>query len=77
VGGMGYELRPSRVDVLLVGPRSSVEDLPARRVIPFVDVGAFDPALGAQQLRVELQPLPEDLTVTVEPSQILVLPVAE
>ncbi len=77
LGGTNVELRPERVNISLRGPRARVDDLHPRRVIPFVDVSGFDPALGAQPLAVRLRPLPEDIAVTVEPAEVLVLPVAE
>jgi len=77
VGGTELDLRPGRVNVSLRGPRARVDDLHPRRVIPFVDVSGFDPAMGAVPLQVRLRPLPEDIAVTVEPAEVLVLPRTE
>ena len=74
VGGAELELRPERVNVTIRGPRGRVEQLLPRRVIPYVDVTGFDPALGAQPVEVRLRPLPEDITLAVEPAEVLVSP---
>lgn len=74
VGGSGVTLRPSAATVRLTGPRARVEDLHPRRVVPFVDVSGLDPERGAQPVPVQVRPLPEGMTATVEPPEILVVP---
>ncbi len=77
VGNPELAVRPSHVNITLRGPRSRVEELHPRRVIPFVDASGFDPALGAQPLPVRLRPLPEEISVTAEPAEVLVMPPRE
>ncbi|MCB9593606.1 MAG: YbbR-like domain-containing protein [Sandaracinaceae bacterium] len=74
VGGSDLVLRPSAVNVTLRGPRARVEELHERRVIPYVDASGLDPSLGAQPLPVRLRPLPEDISVSSEPAELLVMP---
>lgn len=73
VGG-GATVRPETVNVRLTGPRAQVEDLHPRRVIPFVDVSDLDPDRGAQPATLQFRPVPEGMTVTAEPAEVLVAP---
>lgn len=76
IGGSDARVRPSQVNVVLRGPRTRVDDLQPRRVIPYVDVTALDPSRGAQPVPVGVRGVPEGVTATVEPSEVLVtLPV--
>ncbi|MEZ4336445.1 MAG: CdaR family protein [Sandaracinaceae bacterium] len=77
VGSTELTVRPSHVNITLRGPRSRVEDLHPRRVIPYVDASSFDLAGGAQPLPVRLRPLPEDIAVSSEPAEVLVMPPRE
>lgn len=74
VGTADVVLRPDRVHIELRGPRARVDQLHPRRVVPFIDLTGFNPALGAQPLPVRLRPLPDDIQATTDPPEILVSP---
>lgn len=74
VGGNDVTLRPSIATVRVRGPRARVADLHPRRIVPFVDVTEVDLGHGARPVPVQLRPLPEGMTATVEPSEVLAVP---
>ncbi|MGE3636317.1 MAG: CdaR family protein, partial [Sandaracinaceae bacterium] len=74
VGGAGVTVRPETVTVTLSGPRARIDELHPRRVIPFVDVSTLDPARGAQPVPVSFRPVPDGMSVSAEPSEVLVVP---
>lgn len=76
VGGADMMLRPDHVNVTIRGPRQRIQDLHPRRIIPYVDVAGLDASLGAQPIEVRLRPLPEGVSVTTEPAEVLVFPPA-
>ena len=70
VGGV-LTLRPDRVRVRVTGARVAVEALDPSLIVPWVDASAFDPARGAQSLAVQLRGLPEGLSATALPAEVL------
>lgn len=74
VGGTDVAVRPGSVNVEVTGSRARVDDLHPRRIVPFVDVSELDRERGAQPLPVQLRPMPEGLAISVEPSEVLVIP---
>ena len=74
LGAGEFTVRPTHVNVTVAGPRARLDALPARRVVPFVDVSAIDPAAGARPVPVQVRPLPDGLVVTSDPSEILLIP---
>lgn len=73
-GGVGVTLRPAHVSVRVAGPRRRLEDLHPRRVIPYVDLTELDQSRGGQAVPVRTRPLPDGMTATVEPSEVIVVP---
>lgn len=72
IGGAEARVRPSEVNVVLRGPSTRVAAVRPEQVIPIVDVSALDPARGAQSVPVGVRGVPEGVTVTVEPAEVLV-----
>ncbi|MCZ7684400.1 MAG: CdaR family protein [Sandaracinaceae bacterium] len=72
VGATDVTVRPAQVSVVVRGPRARVNDLHPRRLVPFVDVTEVEPSRGAQPVPVLMRAPPEGMTVTVEPSEVLV-----
>jgi YbbR domain-containing protein len=73
VGATDVAVRPAQVTVNVRGPRARIDTLPPRRIVPVVDVTEIDPARGAQPVPVLLRGVPEGLTATVEPTEVLVV----
>lgn len=64
--------RPAQVTVTVRGPRARIDALAPRRIVPFIDVTDLEPGRGAQPAAVLLRGVPDGLTATVEPSEVLV-----
>jgi YbbR domain-containing protein len=73
VGASDVVVRPRQASATLRGPRARLDALPADRIVPFVDVTEVEPGRGAQPVPVLLRGVPEGLTATVDPSEVLVV----
>lgn len=72
IGASDAILRPTQVNVTVRGARARLDALPPRRLVPFVDVTDVEPGRGAQPIAVLIRGVPEGLTASVEPTEVLV-----
>lgn len=73
VGASEAIVRPPQVNVSVRGPRARVDELSPRRIVPFVDVTGLEPTHGAQPVTVQLRGVPEGVSATPEPTEVLVV----
>lgn len=72
VGAANATVRPVRVDIELQGQQRRIQEIPASRIVPFVDVTGVTPDAGAQSVAVGLRGVPEGVSATVQPSEVFV-----
>lgn len=72
LGASDADVKPARVDVVVLGESSKLERISADRVVPVVDLRSLEGERGVQEVTVTVRGLPEGLEARVEPSSVLV-----
>jgi YbbR domain-containing protein len=72
VGVDAGRVRPTRVSVVVEGPRARIDALPSDLIVPSVDATGMEGRRGAQPATIVLRGVPDGLTARAEPSEVLV-----